>query len=435
MTIVHRTYTPFDMRAITITGLSVKPEGDKRPAIGKFGTGLKYAIAVLIRNGCSVTIMTPGERHKIVPEAGEFRGQAYEGLLMRSWPTNADAGKSRRPKRTQLPFTTHYGSNWEMWMAFRELHSNTLDEGGFTERFPNGVPEEHQQVGYGCAILIEGEAYEQEFFRKGQTFLDAGPKTRLVIGGVKIYDLPHPDYANEFKYYRGLRAGQMHDNTVSLFIYDCVDEVYLTEERQVNDYYWDWRVATAIASCDDEELIKAVIEAEDGTWEHQLTFHPSMTPSETFMRIAAIAKVPARHYDFIKAHKPESIKQLDLDLYPTPWHVVSYGILAGNDNVVARRPDNLSEVDFRAVWTDRVEAINTYAPTLKAEEPSEAGAAPVDGAEGGEDVVFLTEEVTYEHTEDTCPGHVASEGDAKVCGRCGIHINSLRPDPEDDIPF
>jgi hypothetical protein len=29
--------------------------------------------------------------------------------------------------------------------------------------------------------------------------------------------------------------------------------------------------------------------------------------------------------------------------------------------------------------------------------------------------------------EHSCPGHVASENDPKVCGRCGTHIDSLRP--------
>lgn len=33
-------------------------------------------------------------------------------------------------------------------------------------------------------------------------------------------------------------------------------------------------------------------------------------------------------------------------------------------------------------------------------------------------------------TEDTCPGHVASAGDAKVCGRCGVDIDSFRPDDD-----
>lgn len=28
--------------------------------------------------------------------------------------------------------------------------------------------------------------------------------------------------------------------------------------------------------------------------------------------------------------------------------------------------------------------------------------------------------------EQDCPGHIASVGDAKICGRCGVHIDSLR---------
>jgi hypothetical protein len=35
--------------------------------------------------------------------------------------------------------------------------------------------------------------------------------------------------------------------------------------------------------------------------------------------------------------------------------------------------------------------------------------------------------------EESCPGHVASEDDPKVCGRCGLHIDELRP-PEEDLP-
>lgn len=34
-------------------------------------------------------------------------------------------------------------------------------------------------------------------------------------------------------------------------------------------------------------------------------------------------------------------------------------------------------------------------------------------------------------TEETCPGHVASPQDPRVCGRCGVHIAELQP-PEDE---
>lgn len=35
------------------------------------------------------------------------------------------------------------------------------------------------------------------------------------------------------------------------------------------------------------------------------------------------------------------------------------------------------------------------------------------------------------HTEETCLGHVASANNSKICGRCGTHIDSLRPDDDD----
>jgi hypothetical protein len=38
-----------------------------------------------------------------------------------------------------------------------------------------------------------------------------------------------------------------------------------------------------------------------------------------------------------------------------------------------------------------------------------------------------TEEVV---DDNSCPGHVASPDNPKVCGRCGIHIDELRPEDE-----
>lgn len=35
---------------------------------------------------------------------------------------------------------------------------------------------------------------------------------------------------------------------------------------------------------------------------------------------------------------------------------------------------------------------------------------------------------TSQKDENECSGHVASTHDAKVCGRCGVHIDSLRPE-------
>ena len=40
---------------------------------------------------------------------------------------------------------------------------------------------------------------------------------------------------------------------------------------------------------------------------------------------------------------------------------------------------------------------------------------------------------TADTASDNCSGHVASAADPKLCGRCGIHIDELRPDEDDPI--
>lgn len=44
--------------------------------------------------------------------------------------------------------------------------------------------------------------------------------------------------------------------------------------------------------------------------------------------------------------------------------------------------------------------------------------------------IFSGEQLSGPVAEEDCPGHVASARDRRVCRRCGVHIDSLRP-PED----
>lgn len=34
------------------------------------------------------------------------------------------------------------------------------------------------------------------------------------------------------------------------------------------------------------------------------------------------------------------------------------------------------------------------------------------------------------YSENECPGHVASQIDPRICGRCGVHVGDLRPEDE-----
>ena len=44
-----------------------------------------------------------------------------------------------------------------------------------------------------------------------------------------------------------------------------------------------------------------------------------------------------------------------------------------------------------------------------------------------DDLVEKITPVYLAFDEQSCPGHVASKNDPKICGRCGTHIDSLRP--------
>ena len=93
-------------------GISAKEQDS---AIGKFGTGLKYAISVLLREGRNIRIEAGGEVYNFTTESTSFRGKDFERCLCNGQP---------------LPFTTELGKSWELWQAYREIASNCLDENG-----------------------------------------------------------------------------------------------------------------------------------------------------------------------------------------------------------------------------------------------------------------------------------------------------------------
>ena len=107
--------------------------------IGYFGTGLKYAIAVLVRLGAEPVVWIGRDRFSFSKRSSTFRGTPLETIVMRVLKE-----KNKRATTYELPYTTAYGKAWEVWQAFRELESNTRDEGGTIWTFDSDAvfPEE-----------------------------------------------------------------------------------------------------------------------------------------------------------------------------------------------------------------------------------------------------------------------------------------------------
>lgn len=207
-----------DILALKTFGVSVK---EVENPIGFFGTGLKYAIAVLVRNGNRLTVDTGGVTYSFLPESKAIRGSNFQVIRM----VNETEGTSE-----VLGFTTHLGANWSLWQAYRELHSNCLDEGGrvySTDKTPIPFPGS-------TYITVHGSDFHDVYLRRSEIFLELPPELRIGIGKspygpeVEFWDKP-----SQHLYYRGIRVWTFPKT--GLFTYNIVGKVELTEDRTLKD--------------------------------------------------------------------------------------------------------------------------------------------------------------------------------------------------------
>lgn len=99
-----------DAQALCLMGASVKDTG----AIGEFGSGLKYAIAALLRDNVPFEVWSGTRQIDITVKPETFRGESF-GVI---WIDG---------KATSI--TTRTGPKWHVRDAVREIWSNALDEG------------------------------------------------------------------------------------------------------------------------------------------------------------------------------------------------------------------------------------------------------------------------------------------------------------------
>lgn len=188
-----------ELAAITTMGVSVK-ESDT--AIGQFGTGLKYAIAILLRSGAKVSIYRGMDLYIFGINPTMIRGENFDIITMNG---------------IDLGFTTTLGAHWKMWMAFREIYSNMLDENG--EVFYN-----RPETGSNSTIVCveESEDFLQCYKKRDEYFLSTDP---LLIGK----DINIHEGESDHVYYRGIKVYDL--NKPSKFTYNITCHEQLTEDR------------------------------------------------------------------------------------------------------------------------------------------------------------------------------------------------------------
>lgn len=278
--VIFETPGLLDLKAATTFGINVKKGLNP---IGYFGTGLKYAIAVLVREGIPVTFYIGGAEYVFYSKGGKFRDKEFDFVMMKKRNSIMRPWNAR-----QMPFTTEFGKNWELWQAFRELESNTRDEGGFTEF------REHDVSGImhlpdKTRIVVEGSAFRKVWEQRADIFL---PDALTVWEGndsIQVFKRP-----SNAVYYRGLKVMEL--KTMSKMTYNILSPVSLTEDRTVK---YDWELRDAImryicCTTKDMQVINEVVTADEKTtWEGSFPFDQLwQNPSEQFMQV--IGKKKAR---------------------------------------------------------------------------------------------------------------------------------------------
>lgn len=266
MTIVFRNPGTIDPASITTFGVSSK---EKAGAIGFFGTGLKYAIAILLREGCRITIHTGGERLEFGTERARIRVDDFTFVTMNG---------------ERLGFTTELGKTWEMWAAFRELYCNCLDEDGKVYQIDSVDGDDSGIEDNETVITVDGDAFRDVWAQRSEIILSKEP----IIRHEAVHICPG---ASEYVYYRGVRAMKL--DQPSRFTYNIQRKLDLTEDRTIK-YAWDVDNAIKRAWMEhtDAHLIDLVVTSPKGSYEHGLQFG-GVVPSEEFQAV-----VRRLHKDF-----------------------------------------------------------------------------------------------------------------------------------------
>lgn len=251
-------YSPsqLDLRSITVMGLSVKQEG----AIGRFGTGFKYAIATIMRLGGSITIRRSGKPPiSVATREIFFRGEKKQLLeLVGDGPA------------VDLPFTIDLGRDWKPWMAYRELVSNAYDEKGGVSSEPIAA-ETVIEIG-GLGDVSHNEVFLEKtklIWHDDTIYLYEGKTNSLYYRGIRVYDLPTP----------------------LPFRINVQSPLHLTEDRTLR-YPWQVKDILRTAICQQIPLDIILKLFSTKIWSLMEMGLPHTNPSPAFIEAAASPLAP-----------------------------------------------------------------------------------------------------------------------------------------------
>lgn len=309
--LVFQNHGAIDMAAVTTLGVSVK-EGEG--AIGYFGTGLKFAIATILRNGGTVAIYSGSERHLFATDRDLIRGQEFDFVTMDG---------------NRLGFTTQLGRKWEPWMAFRELASNCKDEGGCYWSGDEYLPTADQTTitvtglddvwAERRTIMLEGSPLaSNEHFEVRE-----GVSSYVFYRGVRIYTAPRP----------------------TSFTYNLTGSLELTEDRTAKyGFSVEQKVERGIGSLEEHAMLRTMMTCGTDFWEHHLDVPAYGHPGAAFREVA---RELAMGNETVKNANPKAVAMARASAIQDMQEGDSVDLDLVQTRMIAKASDMLHKAGFR----------------------------------------------------------------------------------------
>lgn len=237
-----------DIRLAVIIGTNVK-ETDH--PVGFFGTGLKYAIASVLRWGGAIAIQSGLAEFTFTSSKTTLRGKDFNLISMNG-----------AQDRLELGFTTELGKNWQPWMIYRELWCNAHDEEMpnvfLSESKPKPLAGKTRVIVDELSLLSAHESRENFILTKGHPPL-------FVSNSVEIYS-----GISDKIFYRGIAVQELAKP--SLYTYNILGNLFLTEDRTAPAWSTEPMVLRALVGLEDEAIIRTTLCAPSTSYEANLDY-------------------------------------------------------------------------------------------------------------------------------------------------------------------